>query len=342
MNATLRNLLVASTIAVGMILTPYAEAQVSRPAPTRSSATSRNDRNNNNKTNNRPSRPVNTGNNSRPGNNGNSRPGNGSNNSRPGNNGNHNGNSKPGNNGNYNPGKPGNNGNHNGNYNPGKPGNNGNHNGNHKPGKPGNNGIHNGHNSGVSHWPGYRPPSGPAPVVRPGTHRPNWSTPVPPPHRNYRPVCRPIPRPVPPHGYHPCHTAPVIHTILGITFGTLYNVSLDYLYNKGYEIDGYADNTVYLRNVPEMGYTWPDATIYYDSYGRLASSQFIYSTSFSALGRYDRLYHTLSMTYGSPVSASWNGAHRETIWYGGDARGYVSLEYDYSGGRYYTILSYGI
>ena len=342
MNATLRNLLVASTIAVGMILTPYAEAQVSRPAPTRSSATSRNDRNNNNKTNNRPSRPVNTGNNSRPGNNGNSRPGNGSNNSRPGNNGNHNGNSKPGNNGNYNPGTPGNNGNHNGNHKPGKPGNNGNHNGNHKPGKPGNNGIHNGHNGGVSHWPGYRPPAGPAPVVRPGTHRPNWSTPVPPPHRNYRPVCRPIPRPVPPHGYHPCHTAPVIHTILGITFGTLYNASLDYLYSKGYEIDGYADNTVYLRNVPEMGYTWPDATIYYDSYGRLASSQFIYSTSFSALGRYDRLYHTLSMTYGSPVSASWNGAHRETIWYGGDARGYVSLEYDYSGGRYYTILSYGI
>ena len=165
---------------------------------------------------------------------------------------------------------------------------------------------------------------------------------MPPPHRNYRPIGRPIPRPVPPHGYHHCHTAPVIHTILGITFGTLYNVSLDYLYNKGYEIDGYADNTVYLRNVPEMGYTWPDATIYYDSYGRLASSQFIYSTSFSALGRYDRLYHTLSMTYGSPVSASWNGAHRETIWYGGDARGYVSLEYDYSGGRYYTILSYGI
>ena len=288
MNATLRNLLVASTIAVGMILTPYAEAQVSRPAPTRSSNTSRNDRNNNNKTNNRPSRPVNTGN--------------------------HNGNSKPGNNGN-----------HNGNH---KPGNNGNHNGN--------------HNGGVSHWPGYRPPSGPAPVVRPGTHRPNWSTPVPPPHRNYRPIGRPIPRPVPPHGYHPGHTAPVIHTILGITFGTLYNASLDYLYSKGYEIDGYADNTVYLRNVPEMGYTWPDATIYYDSYGRLASSQFIYSTSFSALGRYDRLYHTLSMTYGSPVSASWNGAHRETIWYGGDARGYVSLEYDYSGGRYYTILSYGI
>ena len=328
MNATLRNLLVASTIAVGMILTPYAEAQVSRPAPTRSSNTSRNDRNNNNKTNNRPSRPGNGSNNSRPGNNGNnSRPGNGSNNSRPGNNGNHNGNSKPGNNGNYNPGKPGNNGNHNGNY---------------KPGKPGNNGIHNGHNSGVSHWPGYRPPSGPAPVVRPGTHRPNWSTPVPPPHRNYRPIGRPIPRPVPPHGYHPCHTAPVIHTILGITFGTLYNASLDYLYSKGYEIDGYADNTVYLRNVPEMGYTWPDATIYYDSYGRLASSQFIYSTSFSALGRYDRLYHTLSMTYGSPVSSIWNGLHRETIWYGGDARGYVSLEYDYSGGRYYTILSYGI
>ncbi len=283
-----------------MIFSPYAEAQVSRPAPTMSSTSSRNDRNNNNNNNN---------------------------------NGRHNQNGKPGNN----------NGNHNGNFKPGKPGNHGNHNGNHngnfkpgKPGKPGNNGNHNG---GVSHWPGYRPPSGPAPSPRPNR---NWSTPLPPPHRDYRPVAHPIPRPVVPHGYRPCPTAPVIRTILGVTFGTLYNASLDYFYNKGYEIDGYYNNTVYLRNVPEMGYTWPDATILYDSYGRLASSQFCYSTSYGSTGRYDRLYSTLCATYGSPVSANWNSSHRETVWYGGDARGYVSLEYDYSAGRYYTILSYGI
>ena len=251
------------------------------------------------------------------------------------NNGRHNQNGKPGNhNGNFKPGKPGKPGNHNGNF---KPGNNGNHNGNFKPGKPGN---HNGnHNGGVSHWPGYRPPSGPAPSPRPDR---NWSTPLPPPHRDYRPVAHPIPRPVVPHGYRPCPTAPVIRTILGVTFGTLYNASLDYFYNKGYDIDGYYNNTVYLRNVPEMGYTWPDATILYDSYGRLASSQFCYSTSYGSTRRYDRLYSTLCATYGSPVSANWNGSHRETVWYGGDARGYVSLEYDYSAGRYYTILSYGI
>lgn len=318
MNATLRNLLVASSIAMGMIFTPYAEAQVSRPAPTRSTNSSRNDRNNNNSGN----HPGNSNGNKRP-----SNPGNSGN--RPGNSGNHNGNRPGSSNGNNN--RPGNSGN--------RPGNSGNHNGN-RPGygKPSNPG---GNHGGVSHWPGYRPPSNPAPSVRP-VHNHNWSVPMPPPHRHYRPVGRPIPRPVPPHGYHPCHTAPVIRTILGITFGTLYNASLDYLYNKGYEIDGYADNTVYLRNVPELGYTWPDATIYYDCYGRMASSQFIYSTSFSATGRYDRLYHTLSLTYGTPVSATWNGSHRETIWYGGDARGYVSLEYDYSAGRYYTILSYGI
>ena len=48
------------------------------------------------------------------------------------------------------------------------------------------------------------------------------------------------------------------------------------------------------------------------------------------------------MTFGTPVSSRWNGNYREIIWYGGDARGYVTLEYDYSAGRYYTILSYGI
>ena len=277
MNATLRILLVASSIALGMILSPCAEAQVSRPAPTKSSSSSRNDRNNNNHSDNK----------------------------KPG---------KPGDN--KKPGKPG------GNKKPGKP------DGNKKPGKPSGN-----------KKPGYRPPSHPAPAPRPGS---NWSTPVPPPHRAYRPMAHPIPRPMVPHGYRPCPTAPVIRTILGITFGTLYHASLDYFYHKGYEIDGYCDNTVYLRNVPELGYTWPDATVYYDSYGRLAGSQFCYSTAFSSTVRYDHLYSTLCATYGSPVSANWSGSHRETVWYGGDARGYVSLEYDYSAGRFYTILSYGI
>ena len=268
MNATLRNILMASSLAAGLILSPYTYSQISRPAPQFNS--------------NRPGN--NNGNNNRPGNN----------------------------NGNFRPG------------NQGRP------------------------SGGINHWPGDHHP-GFKPGNRPGNHyghatpRPgNWSKPLPPPHRNYRPIRRPIPRPVPPRGYRPYSAAPVINTILGLTFGTLYNSTLDYLYYKGYEIDGYINNTIYLRNVPEMSFTWPDATIYYDSYGRLTSAQFIYSTSFNALSRYDRLYHNLCMTFGTPVSSRWNGNYREIIWYGGDARGYVTLEYDYSAGRYYTILSYGI
>ena len=328
MNATLRNILLASSLFAGLTFAPVINSQIQRPTHT----------------NNRPG----SGNN---GNHNGNRPGSG-------NNGNHNGN-RPGsgNNSSHNGNRPGsgNNGSHNGNrpgssHNGNRPGNNGSHNGN-RPGS-GNNGSHNGnrpgvpsrpnHNSGnINHWPGDRHGNG----WHPGHNSPapgNWSRPVPPPHRAYRPISRPIPRPVRPHGYCPHHGAPVISTVLGLTFGTLYNSTLDYLYYKGYEIDGYVDNTIYLRNVREMAYTWPDATMYYDAYGHLTGAQFIYSTSYNALGRYDRLYHNLCLTYGTPVSSRWNGHHREMMWYGGDSRGYVTLEYDYSAGRYYTILSYGV
>ena len=118
-----------------------------------------------------------------------------------------------------------------------------------------------------------RPQSGrPAtpPPARPGHVRPtppqpphNWSRPAPPPPHRYR-VPRPIPRrPVaPPPGYRPYVHAPALRSILGITFGTVYASALTYLFNSGYTIDGYADNTIYLSDVTLLGSGWPLATLY--------------------------------------------------------------------------------
>lgn len=379
MKTTLHNLLLAVTTVSALMVTGSAMAQGTRANPrfsnsgNNSGSSQLKDQpasssvqqrpavlqdNNGNRPGNSGSRPGynnNNGNNNngnRPGINNGSRPGN---NSRPGynnNNGSNNNSNRPGiNNGN----RPGNNArpsynNNNGNNNSNRPGiNNGNRPGNNygQQNRPNDNrgtmrpndnpGFHYDRNQpNRNQRPGYSygVPQRPTPGQR------NWSRPVPPPQRN-RPIGRPIPRPVSSYGYHPYAGAPIISTILGVTFGTLYNTALDYLYNSGYNIDGYVDNTIYLRNVRELSLNWPDATMYYDSYGRLSSAQFMYSTSYNLLSRFDRLYSQLSRTYGPPVSTNYNGLSRVVTWYGGNAQGYVSLEYDYIDGRYYTILSYG-
>lgn len=355
MRTTLRNILCTSLIASAMVMVEPLSAQISRPTPNfggsrdngaihRRENPGNFERQGNNRVVNRTdnsssSRP------SKPGSDNNRRPnfGNDRNDNR-GNNGNRpnfgNGNSRPNRPGNDGFGNNGNRPNPGNNSRPSRPGNEG-----HRPGNP---------NNRPAPKPGfsYERPGSPAPrpgfsYGRPGTppppphHAHNWGRPVPPPQRPYRPIGRPIPRPVPVYGYRPYASAPVISSILGLTFGTLYSATLDYLYNGGYEIDGYIDNTIYLRNVRELAYNWPDATIYYDTYGRLSSAQFIYSTSYNLLSRYDRLYSDLCRTYGPPVTSNYSGFTRAITWYGGDARGFVTLEYDYSNGRYYTILSYG-
>lgn len=164
----------------------------------------------------------------------------------------------------------------------------------------------------------------------------------PPPARAYRPVGRAIYHPTLRVGYHPRIGCPIIGSILGITFGTMYAATLDYLLAKEYEIDGYDGSTIYLRNVREMSFNWPDATMYYDDAGQLVGAQFIYSTSFSSTTRFNRLYNDLCETYGEPMEVVEEGNLIVSTWYGGDEQGYVTLEYDYADERYYTILSYGI
>ena len=164
----------------------------------------------------------------------------------------------------------------------------------------------------------------------------NWSRPLPPPPRPYRPAPLRYYRPVIPAHYRPYYGAPVIDRILGLMFGTYYDMSLDYLYTNGYYIDGYQDNIIYLRDVRMLNLLWPDVMLSYDG-GRLANAQFVYATTYRDHARYNRLYHDLSAVYGPPISVESGMA----TWFGGNTTGYVTLSMGTDYGRYYTTLSIG-
>ena len=291
------------------------------------------------------------GNASRPSSSNSSRPGNNS--TRPG--GNHGSNSnapKPGNDG-YRRG-----GNHGGNSSAPKPGNNGyrpggNHGSNNNTPKPGNNGYRPGGNHGSnSNAPkpgnnGYRPGGdNHRPAPRPDYGHAHHNA----PHHNHavRPHCpppRPYYRPTPPPSFRPYHGCPVFKGIFGITFGTAINLSLDYLYRNSYTVYGYDNDVIYLRNVDQYGYMWPDATLYYGVNG-LTGSQFMYSTNYNSRSRYDSVYNTLYGQYGAPISVQNSANGIIATWWGYDGQ-YISLEYRpiYTNNgqlRYFTTLSLGM
>ena len=235
-----------------------------------------------------------------------------SNSSKPGGNNN----SRPG--GNNNTPKPGGN-NHNApkpggnNHNAPKPG--GNNHGNHHAPKPGGNHYH-----APNHGHGH-------------VHRPH----CPPP--------RPYHRPTPPPSFRPYHGCPTFRGVFGITFGTAINISLDYLYRNSYSVYGYGNDMIYLRNVNQYGYMWPDATLYYGS-GGLTGSQFMYSTNYYDRGRYNMVYNSLVGQYGAPISVQNTSNGITATWWGYDGQ-YVSLEFHpaYTNNgqlRYFTTLSFGM
>ncbi|WP_304644459.1 hypothetical protein [uncultured Muribaculum sp.] len=308
---------VIALVSIAMMVPPIeAQSRTTGNRNERSHSTQNSRPNNSGRPSNSSGRPGNNNNGHRPGNNNPGRPGNNNNGHRPGNNGGSNGH-RPGNN---NPGRPGNNNNGH------RPGNNG-----HNPGRPG----HGGYNPGHPHRPGgdYRP------------NRPHRPTVIVPPHRPHRPPMRPWSRPVPPPSWRPRPAAPVIASILGITFGTAINMSLDYLINRGYTIDGYGNDAVYLRDVNEMSYYWPDATLYYGA-GGLARSEFLYSTSYPDPMRYNSLYTRFNRTYGPPINIVRTGGVLSATWFAPN-RGYVTIDYrsQYSLGgdlRYFTTLTFGL
>ena len=191
---------------------------------------------------------------------------------------------------------------------------------NHRPGN-------NGHRPGIGHHPAPRPPH------------------VAPPHRPYRPVmARPHHRPMPPRGWRPAGRIPVIRGILGLTFGSAINISLDYLLSSGYNVDGYTNDIVYLRNVSAMNYVWTDGALYYGTHG-LDASSFYYSTPRYDLARYNNVYNSLVATYGMPVSVSNTPGSIGATWFGGN-NGYITLSFGSNtmNGRlrYLTTLTYGL
>lgn len=149
---------------------------------------------------------------------------------------------------------------------------------------------------------------------------------------------------MPPRSWRPYHGCPTFSSILGITFGTALGISLDYLYNHGYTVDSYGNDVVYLRDINEMSFFWPDATLYYGSLG-LQRSEFIYSTGYYDLGRYNNLYNSLVARYGAPVNISRTTNSYAATWFGYN-NGYITIEYRpmYTNAgslRYYTTLTYG-
>lgn len=263
----------------------------------------------------------------------------------------------------------GNNGDHGNNTRPSdghRPGN-GNNNGNngHRPGGAPNPGTHRpGGNGSSGHRPGngnhdWRPgQSGngnhrPNPGHRPpgGNHRPGPPAPPPPrPHRphyfggghhnHHVPFFGSYHRPSPPPRWRPVAYGPSFATILGVAFGTSVNLSIQALLNRGYSVTSYGNNVVYLTNVPQMNYYWPDAALYYNN-GALCGSSFTYPSSYYDMSRYNALYNTFCGQYGMPVSSVNQGGIISSTWFGYDNR-YVTLEFNSNYGNYYTTLSFGL
>lgn len=328
----------------GVLVAPQVEARGNRPSHSQSGGGQRNGGGRNggragggHTAPSRPgtpsSRPSNGGNagGARPGNNGGNRPGNPGGN----NNGTRPGNNRPGNNGTPGGTRPGNPGNPGGGQRPGNPG----HNPGVNPGnRPGNNpGGNHGYRPNNPGGPGHRPGAGPAP--RP--HRPMHS--VPPPHRPH--FASPWSAPRPPRGWRPGRLYPTFSTILGITLGTAFDLSLNYLYNNGYSVYSYGNDVVYLSNVNQLNLLWPDATLYYGTRG-LDRGEFIYSTSYYDTVRYNEAYARLVAAYGAPVSTSYPSNGMQTCWFGNDGR-FVTLQFAPAYGadgvmRYYTTLSFGM
>ncbi len=86
----------------------------------------------------------------------------------------------------------------------------------------------------------------------------SWSHPCRPPYRPWRPTPWVVHRPVVPAGWVWYSSAPRIYRVLGIQFGTVFSVSINHLFTYGYNIDGYYDNVIYLRDVPMLNYSWPN------------------------------------------------------------------------------------
>lgn len=165
------------------------------------------------------------------------------------------------------------------------------------------------------------------------------------PHRPMLPPPAPFHRPVPPPHF-VAHGPSLFSTILGVALGTALNVSLGNLVRDGYTVSAYGNDAIYLSNVRQLNMIWPNATMYYNN-GYLSASEFVYSTSYFDIYRYNQAYAMLVNSYGAPIQAqSLGGGGMSSTWWGPSGQ-FVTLRYTtqtaYNGTvRYYTTLSFGM
>lgn len=158
-----------------------------------------------------------------------------------------------------------------------------------------------------------------------------------------RPPHRPWHRPVRPPHWRPPHHRPLVPSFFGITLGMAMNATINALVanNMPYYTGA---NEVFLNNVYQQNYYWPEAMLSYSG-GVLSGSRFFFQTSYPDPSRFRGVYANLCASLGTPVSYTGAGTSLSASWlgYGGD---YVTLEYmpmanPYGALRYYTILTYG-
>lgn len=136
----------------------------------------------------------------------------------------------------------------------------------------------------------------------------------------------------------------MINGVLGLAFGSAFNLSLDYLYGAGYSVAGYGNDVVYLTDINAFDYSWPDASLYYTNNG-LAYSQFYYSTAYYDAARYNSILARLTSLYGRPVAVTSQGGMMQASWFGYN-NAYITLTFGagnaYGGGsRFFTTLTFG-
>ena len=195
--------------------------------------------------------------------------------------------------------------------------------------------------------PSYRPTA-----VRPHTNfmqpgyippRPNggfWA--APPPNR-FRPVFLAPPPPPRPRVY-VNYRIPTLSNILGLAFGTFIDIGINSLFNAGYKVLGYDNNIIYLSNVNELGYMWPEVSVYYTD-GLMSDTQFQYWTPAPLRDRYNNVYRQLVRVYGQPIESIYSGPVLSTTWWAGGNTGYITLQYGPGTSQngltnYYTTLTY--
>lgn len=180
-----------------------------------------------------------------------------------------------------------------------------------------------------------------------GIPRPNYvpGRPVTPPKREYRLLSHKAPRPVIPSNYIMRKDAAYIGNILGLAFRTSIASGLTQLYDNNYYIDGYDDNTIYLRDVTMLDMQWEDVAVNYVS-GCLDNVQFVASTAYPSENRYNSVYYAMCAAYGDPVMLNYASSSPvgTAAWFGRGGESYATLEYfaDTASGqrRYYTVLTY--